>query len=566
MKDLYLLIRPRFSGFRNQLIRSQGGKRRRIIILGGLGLGFCCAMFVISSRVLIHFQSVEIIGDLLARYLLSMILMTFFSLLIFSHIITALSNLYLSKDLELCHSIPVSVEELFVSRAFYTLMDSSWMLLIFGLPVFMAYAYVYRPSVGFYFTLLHMNLAMVIIAAGIGILVTMVLVYVFPAQRTKDLIMLMAILMIVALYLLFRFLRPERLAEPEAFFSIMEYLSALKAPQSPYIPTQWITEILWNKLTGSDGNRHIFAVMLTWVTAIAMVVINIWVAQAMYFNGFSKSQEAKKRRTGGKRILDIFVKCLQRPFGEDLGAIIAKDVRTFFRDNTQWSQLDLLTALVIVYVYNFCVLPLDKSTIQLSFLQNELAFLNMGLAGFVLSAVSARFVFTAVSAEGEAYWIIRSSPLRFRQYLWGKYLFFLFPMVLLAEVLIIVTNYLLDVTGFMMILSSVTMFFLVLGIVALAIGFGALYPNFKYQNIAQVSTGFGGVLYMIISSIFIGIIIILEAGPVYIVFMSEVNGKTVSAYQWVWIIASFLTVVLINSVAIFKPMKMGLKALREHES
>ncbi|UCF85385.1 MAG: hypothetical protein JSV50_07035, partial [Desulfobacteraceae bacterium] len=378
MKDLYLLVRLRFCGFRNQLVRSKGGKRKRAFILGGLGLGFCCAMFVISSRVLTHFQSVEVIGDLLARYLLSMILMTFFSLLIFSHIITALSNLYLSKDLELCHSTPVSVEELFMSRSIYTLMDSSWMLLIFGLPVFMAYAYVYQPGIGFYFALLHMNLAMVIIAAGIGILVTMVLVYVFPAQRTKDLIMLLALFMIVALYFLFRFLRPERLADPETFFSIMEYLSALKAPQSPYIPTQWITEILWDSLTGSDGKGYMFAVMLTWVTAFAMVVINVWVAQVVYFDGFSKSQEAKKRRAGGKRILDMFVKCLQRPFGDDLGAIIAKDIRTFFRDNTQWSQLVLLTALVIVYVYNFSVLPLDKSPIQLNFLQNELAFLNMG--------------------------------------------------------------------------------------------------------------------------------------------------------------------------------------------
>ena len=138
-------------------------------------------------------------------------------------------------------------------------------------------------------------------------------------------------------------------------------------------------------------------------------------------------------------------------------------------------------------------------------------------------------------------------------------------MVLLAEVLIIVTNYLLDVTSFMMILSSITMFFMVLGIVALAIGFGALYPNFKYQNIAQVSTGFGGVLYMIISSIFIAIIVILEAGPVYIVFMSEIDGNTVSAFQWVLIVASFVMVVLINILAIFKPMKMGLMALREHE-
>jgi ABC-2 type transport system permease protein len=211
------------------------------------------------------------------------------------------------------------------------------------------------------------------------------------------------------------------------------------------------------------------------------------------------------------------------------------------------------------------VLPLDKSPIKLDFLQNELAFLNMGLAGFVLSAISARFIFTAVSAEGEAYWVISSSPLGLRQYLWGKYGYFLFPMIFLAEVLVIVTNYLLDVTPFMMFLSSITMFFMVLGIVALGIGFGALYANFRYENIAQLSVGFGGVLYMIVSSIFIAIVIVLEAGPVYILFMSDVSGKTVTAFQWLLIIASFLMVVLINTLAVFKPMKMGLKALREYE-
>ena len=192
MKGLYLLLRTRFSGFRNQLVRSQeqNGKRKRIILMSGLGLAFCVGMFTVSCRVLMYFQSAEMIGDVLARHLLSMIFLTFFSLLIFSHIITALSNLYISKDLELTHSTPAALEEVFVSRAVYTFMDSSWMLIIFGLPIFIAYAYVYRAGPGFYFTLLHMSLSMAMIAAGIGILITMVLVYVFPAHRTRDIVML----------------------------------------------------------------------------------------------------------------------------------------------------------------------------------------------------------------------------------------------------------------------------------------------------------------------------------------------------------------------------------------
>lgn len=169
--------------------------------------------------------------------------------------------------------------------------------------------------------------------------------------------------------------------------------------------------------------------MLTWSTAAAITVVNVWVARVVYAEGFSKSQEAKRRRRGGKWLLNLLVGLLSRPFGRDMDALIAKDIRTFFRDNSQWPQLLLLGALVMVYIYNFTVLPLDRSPIRLDFLQNELAFLNMGLAGFVLSAVAARFVYTAVSAEGQAYWVVRSSPITLNRYVWGKYVFFLLPML-----------------------------------------------------------------------------------------------------------------------------------------
>ena len=567
MQDLFLLISPRLRGLRNQMTRSGSQGKKRVMIMGGLGLAFCGGMFVVSCRVLIYFQSVEMIGNLLARQLLSMVMLTFFSLLVFSSIITALSNLYLSKDLELCHSMPVSVETLFISRSLSTFLDSSWMVIVFALPVFLAYGYVYKPGPDFYLSLVHMNVAMAVTACGIGIFVTMVLVHIFPAQRTKDIILLLSILMVVALYLLFRFLRPERLVNPEAFFTIAQYVSAMKAPDSPFLPTHWITETLWAHLNGVEGRPagSGFEILLTWTTAASVAVINVWIARLIYFDGFSKSQEGKKRRAGGRRLLDLLIIYVSRLFGKDLTAIISKDIRVFFRDNTQWSQMLLLAALIVVYLYNFSVLPLDKSPIRLDFLQNQLAFLNMGLAGFVLSAICARFVFTAVSAEGEAYWIIRSAPLRLKRYLWGKYLFFLFPILILAELLIVATNYLLEVTRFMMILSSVTIGFMVFGIVALGIGFGAMYPKFRHENIGQVSTGFGGFLYMMVSSLFIGLVIILEAGPVYILFMSQVRGSGISAMEWLFIVLSFSAVFLINGVAIFRPMKVGLKALQEYE-
>ena len=559
-----LLISPKFVGFRNGLKRPRSNIRIKIVTLIGAGILFWLVLFFLFYRVLSYFSSQEIIGDILARHLLAMVLLIFFSLLIFSHIITALSNLYLSQDLELCHSLPATLTEIFLSRCFFTVIDSSWMLLVFGLPVMMAYGFVYHAGPDYYLSLIYVSFPLIIIAASLGIMVIMVLVRFFPAQRTRDIIMFLSVILIVILYLLFRFLRPERLVNPDTFVSIAEYLSALKAPDSPYLPSHWATDLLWTKLTRYTGSQ-ILNHLLLWSTAFAMVVIDIWMAGLIYFSGFSKAQEAKRRSRTGRRILEKIVSVITRPLGPDTTSLIAKDVRTFFRDNSQWSQLLLLGALVVVYLYNFSVLPLERSPIKSIYLQNALSFLNIGLAGFVISALSVRFIFPAVSSEGRAFWIILSSPLSLRRFLWSKYFAYLFPMLILAEMLIIYTNYLLKVTPFMMALSIVTIFFLVLGIVALGVGLGAVYPNFGHENIAQVATGFGGLVYMIISSVFIALIIMLEAGPVYAILSAHFMGEAITHLQWAWIVGSFILVIFLNIFAVQRPMAAGLKALNGYE-
>ncbi len=565
MKGFFLLLTPRLLAFRHALTRADARTKRRTWIMLGVGVLFWAGMFLLSSRVLRYFQSVEVIGDVLAHHLLGMVFLTFFSLLVFSHIITSLSDLFLSRDLELCHATPAPLEQVFLSRVAYTILDGSWMLVVFGLPVMLAYGYVYKAGPGFYIALAFSAPPLILIAAGTAVLLTMVLVNVFPAHRTRDILMLLVILLVVGLYLMFRFLRPERLVDPDAFFSALQYVSALKAPDSPYLPTHWATEVLWRHLSGTPDPGYGLHVVLLWSTGLAFMVINVWIAEAIYFNGFSRAQEAKRRRAGGGAFLGILRRIFAAPLGGDQAAVVDKDIRAFFRDNSQWSQLILLGALVVVYLYNFSVLPLDRSPIRLDFLQNQIAFLNLGLAGFVLSAISVRFIFPAVSAEGRAFWIIQSSPLSLQRFLWGKFALYLAPMLILGETLIIFTNHLLQVKGFMMILLSVTMFMAVFGIVAMGVGLGAVYPNFRHENIAQVATGFGGLVYMIVSSLFMAGVILLEAGPAYMIFMAGVRGEALTPLQWAGIVAAFAMVLVLNIIAVVRPMQMGLRALSRYE-
>jgi ABC-2 type transport system permease protein len=262
-------------------------------------------------------------------------------------------------------------------------------------------------------------------------------------------------------------------------------------------------------------------------------------------------------------LVDSLFRLLARPLKPRAKALLVKDLKNFFRDTTQWSQLILLMALVVVYLYNFRVLPLDKSPLPTFFLQNLVSFLNMGLAGFVLAAVSGRFVFPAVSLEGYSFWIIRSAPISPRSFLWSKFWSSLLPLLILAEFLIIFSNRLLHVTPFMMVLSSVTLFFMTFGIAGLGVGTGALYPRFKVENAAQIASGFGGVFFMILSMIFIGAIVILEAWPVYTIFMAELHHRALSSGQWAGIILSFSGVAVLMAAAAIVPMRLGVKSITE---
>ena len=280
-------------------------------------------------------------------------------------------------------------------------------------------------------------------------------------------------------------------------------------------------------------------------------------ANSVYFNGVSKTQTAASRIVRRPLSRRSILGGLSGP----KGALVSKEIRTFFRDQTQWSQLFLIGALIVIYIYNFKVLPVDKSPIETVYLQNLLSFLNMGLATFVLSAITARFAYPAVSMEREAFWLVKSAPITLRQFLWTKCFIYLIPLLILSLVLILATNILLNVTPFMMALSTINVLLMVPGVIALGIGMGAAYPDFKSENPIQSVTSFGGLMFMLISALFIIAVLVLEAGPVYSIFIAQFNAIPLTMEQWMWAAGSFFLAFIICVLFFLVPMRYGERKL-----
>jgi ABC-2 type transport system permease protein len=478
MRDILTLLKPRIWPLTNRRVRKAArGSTLKLFFFGIIGMLFWLAIFVASWRILTYLKGVEEVGDILGYKLMSMILIVSFALLIFSSILTALSKLYLSRDLQLVHAMPVSGYKIFAARWIDSTVESAWMVVIFTLPIFLSYGIVYRAGAFYYINTVMALVPLMINASAVGTVMVMLAVIVVPASRLKSIFIFLGILSFVVIYLAVRLSRPELLVDPEVFDTAVVYITSLQTPSSSILPSTWAYDSIRGGLSGALSSG-LFNTALSWSFAATMVFVLVFVADAIYFKGYSKTQTAAvrlfKNRAAGGRYLNF----LPGP----VKSFAIKEIKTFLRDQTQWSQLFLIAALVVIYVYNFKVLPLEKSPIKTVYLQNLFSFLNMGLALFVLTAVSARFAYPAVSQEREAFWLVKSSPLSLKSFLWIKFFVYYFPLLILTEILIVLTNILLSVTPFMMALSTITVFFLVPGIVAMGIGFGAAYPDFKAEN------------------------------------------------------------------------------------
>lgn len=553
------MVTPKWRSALARIRQEQSRSGARPLLLAMVALIFWVAVFGIAFRVLRYFRSVEEIGSLMAGKVLGVILLAFLSILLLSNIITALSTFFLAKDLDLLVSAPIGRSRLYLAKLAETIVHSSWMVALLALPIFTAYGIVYRGGLLFPIVALAAFIPYLILPAVVGAALTLVLVNVFPARRTRELLGLIATGAVVIVVVSLRFLRPEQLAQPEGFRNLVDYLAVLRTPTSPLLPSEWTAAMIMNWLLRVADP---WPVVKLWGTAAVALALGTMLHRRLYYLGFSKAQEGAERKI--LRPLRGPLSGLLRWLPPSEREFILKDLRLFFRDNTQWSQLILLAVLLMVYLFNIKSLPLHTGERVPFRLVTLISFLNLGLAGFVLAAVAARFVFPAISLEGRQMWLLRSSPLDPRAMLWSKYWMGTLPLLVLALVITIFTNWLLHVSGFMMAVAVGTIVLYTLAASALALSFGALYPQFGTENAAQIPTSFGGLVYMMSSLTLLAGIIMIEAVPVTGYLRMQLHGGEAAAIT-PDLAAAGVAVIAVCLSATIIPLRVGLRRIESME-
>ena len=411
----------------------------RSLLLGLAGLLFFAIAFGISWRVVSYFRGVEEIGQLLAAKLLSMALLAFLSILLLSNLVSALSTFFLAKDLDMLVASPVDWGRFYLAKLAETLVHSTWMVGLLSVPLLTAYGIAWHAGPLFPLVAIGALVPLALIPAVIGVAMTVLLVNIFPARRARDVLGLLSVAAVGVVFVLARVAQPEQLARPEGFRNLIDFIAVLRTPSHPLLPSEWASAMIMNWLTRTADPLPI---LLLWTTALAFIVMGAAVHQRLYASGLGRAREGADQFVRGTWTSHVVRRLLgtMEPMRREF---ILKDLRIFFRDSTQWSQLILVGVLVMVILFNIQALPLysgEKVSVALITL---IAFLNQALTGFVIAAVAARFIFPSMSLEGRQLWLLRSSPLDPRAMLRSKYLVGVVPLVVLALSLTVATNFML---------------------------------------------------------------------------------------------------------------------------
>ena len=282
--------------------------------------------------------------------------------------------------------------------------------------------------------------------------------------------------------------------------------------------------------------------------------------EKIYFETWLASLEQEVSDTSGKAVSTRSRRgFFSGPAHNQGRALLNKDILIFFREPGQWAQLLLILALLALYFINLSFLPKD---IEIEQWRTILFIMNFGFCGFVLATMAVRFVYPSISLEGDSFWVLGSSPISTATLFREKFLSSFVSFFVFAETIGFVSSALLKIERLYRLLTFGGILLMSITLSCLAIGFGAAFPDFSERNPSKIVSSPGGILTVLVSLVYIGIMLVMLTIPAYKYTMYLVAGGVFPMNE---LIVSVLVVIVINAVLIVLPLRFGAQSFIRRE-
>jgi ABC-2 type transport system permease protein len=584
--EAQLFWRLRYCIAAQQFRQLMSTARLRTALVGGLSLCFWFGLFALFQE---GFRFVvDHVGQPGSNYhadTVRFVFHLFFAslnvMLIFSSAIILYTGLFNSPETKYLLTLPIRIERIvhykFQEAVFY----SSWGFFLLASPMLIAYGIVAGAPWYYYVLMLPYIVAFVYIPSGIGALCCLWIIYKLPHLRTAIVAgAALATCTIAVRSIWLTVSGPQtRLFGSEWF---QETLHRFRFTQQEWLPSSWLTGGLLEAARSRSMSESYHEVVdipilqsclylaLLISNAMLLHLIMVWAAKRWFRKSYADfACRPRRRRYVRTSPLDRAAAFVLFGLPYPIRLLLIKDWRLLRRDPVQWSQFLIFFGLLVLYFLNVDRFNNPNRDISYVTWINMVSFLNLAVVGLILSTFTTRFIYPMISLEGHCFWILGLMPMGRDVILWSKFYFASIGSWVPCAALILLSDLMLNISLMIIMVHQVTCVMLCMGLASIAVGLGAMMPNFRETSPSKIAAGFGGTLNLVLSALYIIVIVLLCALPCH---FYEITGSPPWRESLLnpWLLKLWLTVgsgvaIVVAAIATIVPLRWGLRAFRHME-
>lgn len=478
--------------------------------------------FFVSAEFLSYrlFKSFLYVGDvtfqflalLLTIRLLGLLFLIVMALLFFGAMIASIDALYFDDDIDFLASHPIRRSSILIKKFISIYSTSAWVVFLIVTPVMVAYG----RAIGGSFTHLPLSLfalfiftlAPVALAAAAVIL----LMRMMPIDRAREAVLAFGALLSFGIVYLYRLLSPAQLFRVDKLVADAQgFIRDFTLPGFDSLPSNIMAKSL---IASASLKFEPYAMELSALLGITIVSLAIYLGVGALFFETDRPVSGSAARPGAfERVMRLAALSrrisLLAPSGSR--GLLYKEIMTNLRDPMQISHLVLMIAIVVLHFANLREIPFGIHPGA----RVLIAFLNLGLVGFLMAGVAVRFIYPSISLEGHPFWLIESAPISKNRFLTLKFFAGWIPLTAVSLAVVVVSNAIIGVGAALMFLWVVATLALGTVITAFGIAIGVTMPVFNKKNVFEISSSPGGIIFMLVSLLYVGSTVAVLVSPTY---------------------------------------------------
>jgi ABC-2 type transport system permease protein len=556
----------------------QGWRRLKSVHSTSAPLASAIGLFVVAylgvSFVLFHWglrflNNFPALGPLLTERLFYLLFAFLLVLLVFSNLVVGYANFFRNRETSFLISLPISSQTIHRWKFIESVLLASWAFIFLIAPLLAAYGLM-RGAPWHFYLMTVAALALFIVLPGVaGAWAAMNLARYLDRRsfQIAAILLTLAVLTLMAVWF-----RPETLTDtstdPRVLATLDKLLMRTHFAEWPWLPSYWLsTSVLqWSEGAWSAAGFFLL-VLLSHVLFFGWLSFNC--SGKLFHESFSAVQSREsifgrwnwfRRRRQRQAHIDYAAGPVEKffrlahPGPPDVLALLVKDARMFWRDTTQWGQTLVLFGLLAVYVINLRHFSQELTN---PFWLHLVCYLNLGACALNLATLTTRFVFPQFSLEGKRLWIVGMAPMGLVRALQAKFWLASRAALPVALGLILLSCRMLQMPLDRTLYLGLIIATMTFALVALAMGLGALFPNFREDNPTKIVSGFGGTLCLVLSFLYI-------VGSVTLLAVFSPWGARGGAPAR-WILAAWSGFAIFSVIIGWIPYRLGLRRVKTFE-